>query len=89
MTTETLQDTIDAIIPAPDADLVTHIIASWGGNVDIAAKIIPENVNYSKLGASPNGEATAFYVDVDGDTQKRERLDKLAAAERTVKRKAI
>ncbi len=70
LTTETLQDTIDTIIPAPDADLVTHIIASWGGSVDIAAKTIPENVNYYKLGASPNGEATAFYVDVDGDTQK-------------------
>ena len=65
-TAEALQETT---VPAPDAEFVTHIIASWSG-VDVGADVIPENVNYFNLGASPSGEATAFYVDVDGDMQK-------------------
>lgn len=59
----------ETAVPAPDTEFVAHIIASWSG-VDIGDDVIPENVDYYGLGASPNGEAAAFYVDVDGDTQK-------------------
>lgn len=57
-------------IPAPDIDFVTHIIASWGGDPDIESETIPENIDYYTLGASPSGEASAFYVDIDGDAQR-------------------